>query len=91
MFYREIILVAAVVGIGVGSRSAAEAAGRDSPLALRGDGAGQGVGARLIDGPAVGGQVDVFLIRLPGRAYAPLFPGFSGVFMENTINSYDCT
>jgi hypothetical protein len=24
------------------------------------------------------------------RAYAPLFPGFSGVFMENTRNSYDC-
>ena len=24
-----------------------------------------------------------------GRAYAPLFPGFSGVFMENTRYSYD--
>ena len=26
-----------------------------------------------------------------GRAYAPLFPGFSGVFMENTRYSYDVT
>ncbi len=25
------------------------------------------------------------------RAYAPLFPGFSGVFMENTRYSYDVT
>jgi hypothetical protein len=25
------------------------------------------------------------------RAYAPLFPGFSGVFMENTRYSYDAT
>jgi hypothetical protein len=25
------------------------------------------------------------------RAYAPLFPGFSGVFMENTRSSYDVT
>ena len=24
-----------------------------------------------------------------GRAYAPLFPGFSGVFMENKRYSYD--
>jgi len=68
VFGREIILVAAVVGIGVGSRSAAEAQQRDSPLVLRGDGAGQGVGARLIDGPAAGRQVNVFLIRLPGDA-----------------------
>jgi hypothetical protein len=30
------------------------------------------------------------LYDLQRRAYAPLFPGFSGVFMENTINSYDC-
>src|SRR5208283_3097051 len=72
VFDREIILVAAVVGIGVGRRSAAEARCRDSPLALRGDGAGQGVGGlprrRLIDGPAGGAQVNVFLIRLPGDA-----------------------
>ena len=25
------------------------------------------------------------------RAYAPLFPGFSGVFMENIIDSYNVT
>jgi hypothetical protein len=30
------------------------------------------------------------LVAVPARAYAPLFPGFSGVFMENTRNSYDC-
>jgi len=26
-----------------------------------------------------------------GRAYAPLFPGFSGVFMENITESYNVT
>jgi hypothetical protein len=28
---------------------------------------------------------------IPARAYAPLFPGFSGVFMENITDSYNVT
>jgi transposase len=34
---------------------------------------------------------DFLGVDLGIRAYAPLFPGFSGVFMENTRYSYDCT
>ena len=32
-----------------------------------------------------------YLVGLKRRAYAPLFPGFSGVFMENKRYSYDVT
>src|SRR5262249_17248813 len=49
VFGREIVLVAAVIRIGVVRRSAAEALQRDCPLVLRRNGAGQGVGAWLID------------------------------------------
>ena len=45
---------------------------------------------------ALAAQLGITLLFLPSyspnlRAYAPLFPGFSGVFMENTTYSYDVT
>jgi hypothetical protein len=50
-------------------------------------------GVRASANPAYQGNercVDPEEAYVTSRAYAPLFPGFSGVFMENTRNSYDC-
>lgn len=56
VFGREVILVAAIVGVGVGGRRATETVQRNGPLVLRQNCA------------QVAGEVDVFLIGLPGLA-----------------------
>src|SRR5208337_2366875 len=76
VFDRVVVLVAAVVGIGVGRRSAAEARCRDGPLALRDDVAGQegghaggaDVAGNVAIGAGGGCQVNVFRVGLPGDA-----------------------